>query len=133
MQILHACIALHKQTEPHLTVGIFDYGLRSRQTFRHLLQNVCKYSYYVNNAIPYRGETTESKNQLFSISIHILHPGWFVTKIFHPNIAPSTGEVCVSTLKKDWKPTYGISHILVTIKWYVVFLLLLNTLFILKQ
>jgi ubiquitin-conjugating enzyme E2 S len=46
------------------------------------------------------------------------HPtlaGWFATKIFHPNIF-SAGEICVNTLKMDWKPLYGIGHIVVTIK-----------------
>lgn len=38
-------------------------------------------------------------------------PGWFATKIFHPNVAPSSGEICVSTLKKDWKKEYGVGHI----------------------
>lgn len=37
--------------------------------------------------------------------------GFFLTKIFHPNIA-NNGEICVNTLKKDWKPDYGIKHIL---------------------
>jgi len=40
---------------------------------------------------------------------------WFATKIFHPNVSRS-GEICVNTLKKDWKSTYGIEHILVTVK-----------------
>jgi ubiquitin-conjugating enzyme E2 S len=35
----------------------------------------------------------------------------FVTKIFHPNVSKS-GEICVNTLKKDWKPSYGIQHVL---------------------
>ena len=34
-----------------------------------------------------------------------------MTKIFHPNVAPSSGEICVSTLKKDWKPEYGVEHV----------------------
>jgi len=38
-------------------------------------------------------------------------PGFFVTKIFHPNVS-KTGEICVSTLKKDWKKEMGIKHIL---------------------
>lgn len=37
--------------------------------------------------------------------------GYFITKIFHPNVS-SSGEICVSALKKDWKPTLGISHLL---------------------
>lgn len=36
---------------------------------------------------------------------------YFLTKIFHPNVA-SNGEICVNTLKKDWKPNLGIKHIL---------------------
>lgn len=37
--------------------------------------------------------------------------GYFVTKIFHPNVS-SQGEICVNTLKRDWQPSYGIQHIL---------------------
>ena len=37
--------------------------------------------------------------------------GFFLTKIFHPNVA-SNGEICVNTLKKDWKPDLGVKHIL---------------------
>ncbi|PPQ72454.1 hypothetical protein CVT24_003120 [Panaeolus cyanescens] len=44
----------------------------------------------------------------------------FATKIFHPNVGP-TGEICVNTLKKDWKSTYGIAHILVTVKCLLIY------------
>ncbi|KAF7331590.1 Ubiquitin-conjugating enzyme e2 [Mycena kentingensis (nom. inval.)] len=44
----------------------------------------------------------------------------FITKIFHPNVS-SAGEICVNTLKKDWKPTYGIEHILVTVKCLLIY------------
>ena len=37
--------------------------------------------------------------------------GFFVTKIFHPNVA-GNGEICVNTLKKDWKADLGIKHVL---------------------
>ena len=37
--------------------------------------------------------------------------GFFLTKIFHPNVAKN-GAICVNTLKKDWKPDHGIKHIL---------------------
>lgn len=43
----------------------------------------------------------------------------FVTKIFHPNVSTS-GEICVNTLKKDWKPDLGIKHILITIKCLLI-------------
>ena len=46
--------------------------------------------------------------------------GWFATKIFHPNVS-STGEICVNTLKKDWKSSFGIGHILVTVKCLLIY------------
>ncbi|KAG8972185.1 hypothetical protein FRC05_010234 [Tulasnella sp. 425] len=45
---------------------------------------------------------------------------WFMTKIFHPNVSKA-GEICVNTLKKDWKREYGIAHILVTIKCLLIY------------
>ena len=46
--------------------------------------------------------------------------GWFATKIFHPNVG-ANGEICVNTLKKDWKSTYGIGHILITVKCLLIY------------
>jgi hypothetical protein len=38
--------------------------------------------------------------------------GYFITKIFHPNISEK-GDICVNTLKKDWDPmNWSIRHIL---------------------
>jgi hypothetical protein len=54
------------------------------------------------------------------ISPQVLLTGWFATKIFHPNVS-STGEICVNTLKKDWKPSYGVGHILVTVKCLLIY------------
>ncbi|EIW74809.1 hypothetical protein CONPUDRAFT_66675 [Coniophora puteana RWD-64-598 SS2] len=45
---------------------------------------------------------------------------WFATKIFHPNVS-GQGEICVNTLKKDWKPSFGIAHILVTVKCLLIY------------
>ncbi|KAG5454416.1 ubiquitin-conjugating enzyme E2 S [Clonorchis sinensis] len=42
--------------------------------------------------------------------------GYFYTKIFHPNVAPVTGEICVDTLKRDWKSELGLKHILLVIR-----------------
>lgn len=44
---------------------------------------------------------------------------YFLTKIFHPNVA-ANGEICVNTLKKDWRPQLGIKHILLTIKCLLI-------------
>ena len=45
--------------------------------------------------------------------------GYFVTPIFHPNIAQS-GEICVNTLKRDWQPTHGLRHILMVVRCLLI-------------
>ncbi|XP_043937475.1 ubiquitin-conjugating enzyme E2 S [Protopterus annectens] len=45
--------------------------------------------------------------------------GYFITKIFHPNVG-SNGEICVNVLKRDWKPELGIRHVLLTIKCLMI-------------
>ncbi len=32
----------------------------------------------------------------------------------------TSGEICVNTLKKDWKPDLGIKHILLTVKCLLI-------------
>lgn len=46
--------------------------------------------------------------------------GFFYTKIFHPNVAPLTGEICVNTLKTDWKSDLGVKHVLLVIRCLLV-------------
>lgn len=43
----------------------------------------------------------------------------FHTPIFHPNVGRD-GEICVNTLKKDWRREFGIKHILLTIKCLLI-------------
>lgn len=45
--------------------------------------------------------------------------GFFITKIFHPNVAKN-GAICVNTLKKDWKPEMGIEHVLTVCKCLLI-------------
>jgi len=47
---------------------------------------------------------------------------YFLTKIFHPNVAKN-GEICVNTLKKDWKPDLGIQHILLASHWNSMYII----------
>lgn len=54
---------------------------------------------------------------------------YFLTKIFHPNVAKN-GEICVNTLKKDWKPDLGIQHILLVSSGYITSEAFLFTIFI---
>ncbi|KAF9118676.1 hypothetical protein BGW39_000962 [Mortierella sp. 14UC] len=44
---------------------------------------------------------------------------FFLTKIFHPNVS-AQGDVCVSTLKKDWKKTLGLKNILLVVKCLLI-------------
>jgi len=46
--------------------------------------------------------------------------GFFLTKIFHPNVAKN-GEICVNTLKKDWKADLGLKHVLITVKCLLIY------------
>ena len=39
--------------------------------------------------------------------------------MFHPNISKS-GEICVNTLKRDWKPDLGLRHILMVIRCLLI-------------
>ncbi|KAL0648667.1 hypothetical protein Bca4012_046958 [Brassica carinata] len=61
---------------------------------------------------------TPYDNGLFRMKLALSHDyphsppkGYFMTKIFHPNVA-SNGEICVNTLKKDWNPSLGLRHVL---------------------
>ncbi|KAJ6967776.1 ubiquitin-conjugating enzyme E2 22-like [Populus alba x Populus x berolinensis] len=45
--------------------------------------------------------------------------GYFLTRIFHPNIA-SNGEICVNTLKKDWNPSLGLRHVLTVVRCLLI-------------
>ena len=64
---------------------------------------------YLNKNVPI---VPACLNSLFvSTYFSFLPIGFFLTKIFHPNVA-SNGAICVNTLKRDWKPDHGIRHIL---------------------
>ncbi len=60
---------------------------------------------------PYEGGFFKMKLVLGKEFPSIPPQGFFLTKIFHPNVAKN-GAICVNTLKKDWKPDHGIKHIL---------------------
>ena len=46
--------------------------------------------------------------------------GFFITKIYHPNVDMSTGAICVNTLKKDWTPETTFSHVLSVIRCLLI-------------
>ena len=44
----------------------------------------------------------------------------FRTPIFHPNVEPQTGAVCVETLKRDWDPKLTLKDVLVTVSCLLI-------------
>eukprot|EP00934_Nitzschia_sp_Nitz4_P005067 Nitzschia sp. Nitz4//scaffold86_size83305//75504//76400//NITZ4_005274-RA/size83305-snap-gene-0.173-mRNA-1//-1//CDS//3329559286//5057//frame0 len=46
--------------------------------------------------------------------------GFFLTKIYHPNVDMSTGAICVNTLKKDWQAETTFSHVLSVIRCLLI-------------
>jgi len=70
-------------------------------------------------ATPFQGGTFRMKLVLSQDFPNSPPKGFFLTKIFHPNIA-SNGDVCVNTLKRDWTPDMGISHVLQVIRCLLI-------------
>ena len=69
---------------------------------------------------PYEGGVFRIKLELPEEFPKIPPKGYFLTKIFHPNISEK-GEICVNTLKKDWSPqTWSLFNILEVIKCLLI-------------
>ncbi|XP_026425794.1 ubiquitin-conjugating enzyme E2 22-like [Papaver somniferum] len=69
---------------------------------------------------------TPYENGVFRMKLILSHDfphtppkGYFLTKIFHPNIA-TNGEICVNTLKKDWSPSLGLRHVLLVVRCLLI-------------
>ncbi|KAL3632629.1 Ubiquitin-conjugating enzyme E2 22 [Castilleja foliolosa] len=69
---------------------------------------------------------TPYENGVFRMKLILSHDfphsppkGYFLTKIFHPNIA-NNGEICVNALKKDWSPSLGLRHVLIVIRCLLI-------------
>mmetsp|Transcript_37887 Transcript_37887/g.95226 ORF Transcript_37887/g.95226 Transcript_37887/m.95226 type:complete len:210 (+) Transcript_37887:124-753(+) len=68
---------------------------------------------------PYENGVFKVKLKLGSDFPSVPPKAHFLTKIFHPNVAKN-GEICVNTLKRDWKEDLGLRHILLTIKCLLI-------------
>ncbi|XP_071735118.1 ubiquitin-conjugating enzyme E2 22-like [Rutidosis leptorrhynchoides] len=68
---------------------------------------------------PYENGVFRMKLNLSRDFPHSPPKGYFLTKIFHPNIA-SNGEICVNTLKRDWNPSLGLRHVLVVVRCLLI-------------
>jgi len=68
---------------------------------------------------PFEGAVYKVKLVLPAEYPHAPPKGYFLTKIFHPNIS-KTGDICVNTLKKDWKSDLGIGHVLQVVRCLLI-------------
>ncbi|KAM0904583.1 hypothetical protein ACQ4PT_017910 [Festuca glaucescens] len=68
---------------------------------------------------PYENGVFRMKLLLCRDFPHSPPKGFFLTKIFHPNIATS-GVICVNTLKKDWSPSLGLRHVLLVVRCLLI-------------
>nr|GMC90239.1 ubiquitin-conjugating enzyme E2 22 [Ipomoea batatas] len=69
---------------------------------------------------------TPYENGIFRMKLILSHDfphsppkGYFLTKIFHPNIA-TNGEICVNALKRDWSPSLGLRHVLMVVRCLLI-------------
>jgi len=69
---------------------------------------------------PYSGGLFRCKLVLSSEFPKVPPKGYFLTKIFHPNVSEK-GEICVNTLKKDWDPSHwSLQHIFEVIRCLLI-------------
>ncbi|KOO23164.1 ubiquitin-conjugating enzyme e2 s-like protein [Chrysochromulina tobinii] len=71
------------------------------------------------DSTPFEGGVYKVKLTLPTDYPHAPPKGFFLTRIFHPNIS-KTGEICVNTLKKDWKNDLGIGHVLQVVRCLLI-------------
>lgn len=69
---------------------------------------------------PYHTYYFQLKLVISSDFPHAPPRGYFLTKIYHPNVDPTTGAICVNTLKSDWTPTTSLSHVLKVIRCLLI-------------
>ena len=95
------------------------------ETQKRFVVKICMcivWCYLISDGTPYAGGHFCVKVVLGKSFPAEAPKGFFLTKIFHPNVAKN-GEICVNTLKKDWKSDYGVKHILLvwffltTVQW----------------
>eukprot|EP01059_Diplonema_ambulator_P008664 TRINITY_DN18328_c0_g1_i1.p2 TRINITY_DN18328_c0_g1~~TRINITY_DN18328_c0_g1_i1.p2 ORF type:complete len:194 (+),score=63.35 TRINITY_DN18328_c0_g1_i1:58-639(+) len=69
---------------------------------------------------PFEGGVFQVRLQLEQGYPQVPPKGYFLTKIFHPNVSEPKGEICVNTLKKDWEASMGLRHVFLVIRCLLV-------------
>ena len=108
-------MSIYTQTQPSLNARIIKILWRQQQEL--LKKSPDCVTPIINNEDPIDiqadiegPEGTPYESGIFRVKLFIpsefpqLAPkGYFMTKIFHPNVSEK-GEICVNTLKRDWDP-----------------------------
>lgn len=68
---------------------------------------------------PYDGGSFHIKLVLGNDFPHSPPRGFFLTKIYHPNVA-ANGDICVNTLKRDWTAEVTLTHVLQVIRCLLI-------------
>eukprot|EP01064_Diplonema_japonicum_P029928 TRINITY_DN4960_c0_g2_i1.p1 TRINITY_DN4960_c0_g2~~TRINITY_DN4960_c0_g2_i1.p1 ORF type:complete len:194 (+),score=35.24 TRINITY_DN4960_c0_g2_i1:47-628(+) len=69
---------------------------------------------------PFEGGVFQVRLELEAGYPQVPPKGFFVTKIFHPNVSDPRGEICVNTLKKDWDASLGLRHVFLVVRCLLV-------------
>jgi ubiquitin-conjugating enzyme E2 S len=68
---------------------------------------------------PYVGGCFKLKLVLSEEYPNVPPRGFFLTKIYHPNVADN-GDICVNTLKRDWSAELTLKHVFQVIKCLMI-------------
>jgi len=84
-------------------------------------ENICdvQAEYEGPSETPYEGGVFKMRLVFGSDFPRLPPKGYFITKIFHPNVS-SSGEICVNVLKRDWNPDLGLRHVLTVIRCLLI-------------
>lgn len=90
---------------PSMFSSIAHDAARSRASFKNTAHN------RPTEDTPYEGGQFRLRLVLGSDFPEAPPKGYFITKIFHPNVSKD-GEICVNTLKRDWSSSLDLTHVL---------------------
>lgn len=77
------------------------------------------YSSTITEETPFEGGTWRIKLVLGQDYPQAPPRGFFLTKIYHPNVS-ANGDICVNTLKKDWNESVTLSHVLAVVRCLLI-------------
>ena len=86
--------------------------------FQHILINISIVCDHLEGT-PFFGGCFRLKLVLSEDYPNTAPRGFFLTKIYHPNVAEN-GDICVNTLKKDWTTEVTLKHVFQVIRCLLI-------------